>query len=365
MVQIKDKALILPTKQLKVIQESWFVNTHESMLKRATSGRGRHDIDFNRDSYIIEFCGWRGAGKTTAMTVMAIMANWQYNSRLIANYPIEYILQFNDGHRRHVKAESLDFQKLLTFDDEYRNSLILIDEAPDVVSAMLAMSIKNRLVNIFVRQLRKNGNSLFLGAQQHELIDKSLRWQVDVIANCEDASRKYGNNHMRRGACILLSLFDNSGMWTGKHWQEISNYRGKDNCAASLKVTPSILWGDDNIESVYDTFYQQDILESLRKATLRLDAYEVTDHRADPADSQYILKAAGVIQELMGRENSDCWSKDFFAAAGPLTNKEKDALTKRLHACDVRRGQSGNGKHYYSFENFNIDRFMAGVNGSN
>ena len=38
----------------------------------------------------------------------------------------------------------------------------------------------------------KNHNSLMLGAQNFNLIDKSMRWQVDVIIECEDASRKYG-----------------------------------------------------------------------------------------------------------------------------------------------------------------------------
>jgi hypothetical protein len=45
---------------------------------------------------------------------------------------------------------------------------------------MSAMTWKNRLLNIFIRQLRKNHNSLFLAAQDFMLIDKSMLWQIDV-----------------------------------------------------------------------------------------------------------------------------------------------------------------------------------------
>ena len=59
-----------------------------------------------------------------------------------------------------LKSEPLDFVKLLSFNADYKNTLIVIDEAPDLISNMLSMSIKNRMISMFTRQLRKNHNSI-------------------------------------------------------------------------------------------------------------------------------------------------------------------------------------------------------------
>jgi len=78
-----------------------------------------------------------------------------------------------------------------------------------------------------------------------------MRWQVDVIIECEDASRKYGWPPNTRGELILQRWLDNSGMWTGKTWQEQQNYnrmRGipnGDEVGEDRKLYPRFLWSDD------------------------------------------------------------------------------------------------------------------------
>lgn len=340
---------------LTTINEAVLIKTRQE-LNKSEHAEATYSVDMARDSYIWCYEGWRGGGKTTAMTVMAVLANWLYGSRIISNYPIEYMIQLRSGKKRHVKAEPLDFQKLLTFDDSLNNALILIDESPDVVSNMAAMSIKNRLVNIFIRQIRKNNNSLFLGAQQYELIDKSLRWQVDIIARCQDAGRKFGNTSMRRGTCILLDLYDNSGMWTGHHWSEYGSYRGWDNAAGHLELMPSIFWGNNGSKPVYDTFYQQDIMESLRKATLKLEAYEVSD-KGKITDTEYLGRALAVIDEVLATDEKTIYSKNFYDVVGALTGSEKDALAKRLVRCNVRQAMAGNNKRFYDFSVFDREAF--------
>jgi len=340
-------------KQLKTIQLSKVVSEGDKIKDKG------HYVNMGRDSYIWCFDGWRGGGKTTAMTFFSLKANAKYNMNIVGNYPIDCYLQL-EHEKRHIKAEELDFQKILSFHDELKDSLILIDEAPDLISNMASTSWKNRLVNMFVRQIRKNNNSLFLGAQYFELIDKSLRNQVDIIVHCEDASRKFGNNSMQRGACILLDFYDNSGMWTGHTWHEKGSFRSRRlNSACSMKLKPSIMWGNDEFESVYDTFYQQDLFESLRKAAVKVDSYEITD--SAPAANGYISAATAFIDNLRNSGEPTIYTTDFFNSF-ELTAKEKNALSKQIAACDVRRAIDATGKRFYNFSDFDIGKFSRGNN---
>ena len=327
-----------------------------------------HEINMARDSYIWCFTGVRGSGKSISMTYSALLCAWKYGLRLISNYPIECRLVLMNGKSHPVQAEELDLYKLLCFDNEYHDCLILIDEAPDVISHMAAMTWKNRLLNIFVRQLRKNHNSLFLGAQQFELIDKSMRWQTDILAECNDASRQYGWGTEHRGKCILLKLKDNSGMWTGKSYdtavflQRQQLVKAFVDPALKMKIYPRVLWGDENHKPVYDTYYIQDVWESLKKVDIKLMSYSVG--KDELTDSDYIKKASGFINEIMRGDNPTIESKVFYKTL-ELNTKEKSALSKQLPRGGMERFRDNSkGSWWFSFANFNMEKFQTNDGGA-
>lgn len=328
-----------------------------------------HDVNMGSDSYIWCFTGVRGAGKSISMAYFALKCNWLYGLRLISNYPIECKLNLMNGKSRIVRAEPLDLYRLLCFDADYHDCLILIDEAPDIISHMASMSWKNRLLNIFVRQLRKNHNSLFLGAQQFELIDKSMRWQTDVIAACQDASRKYGWGADYRGESVLMRLMDNSGMWTGTTYNEavrrqenLYNHHFEDP-ALKLMIYPRVLWGEKGVtKPVYDTYYTMDVWESLRKVDMRLQTYQVGDKgekQAPEGSTEVLARAAALIDQIKSREGQAYYQKDFWAAMGPLSTAEKDFVAKRMSSCNSRIGQAANGKRFYQFLDFDKTTFLG------
>jgi len=326
-----------------------------------------HVIDMGTDSYIWCFSGTRGAGKTTLMTMFAIKVYWLYKYRIIANYPIEFYFQRMHGKPEYVKSEPLDLYKLLCFDNDYHDCLILIDEAPDIVSHLASMTWKNKLMNIFIRQLRKNHNSLFLGAQQFEIIDKSMRWQTDILVECQDASRKYGWPASERGKLILANLLDNSGMWTGETWEE-TQYKNRhrfsyEDPGEKLEIYPRVLWGTPGeTKPVYDTYFTQDVFESLRKVDMKLGTYKVGENENEDVGSQaYVKKAVPVIESAIESQSKDnvpgYYSKDFYAMVGTLSTTEKDKLSKRLNRCGVKIGSDHKGKRFYDFSEFDLAAF--------
>jgi len=199
-------------RKLTVLSVNEFIDNDDEPVSAST---GRRDvIDVRSDSYILCFTGRRGGGKTTAMSFFGAKCMALWNMRVLSNYPIDFMLcrEVNGVKRYYPRhSEPLDLYKLLCFDNDYKNCIICIDEAPDIISHMAASSWKNRLLAIFVRQLRKNNNSLMLCAQDFGLIDKSMRWQVDIEVQCVDAKKQYGNEKLRRGSIILMRCWIAAG----------------------------------------------------------------------------------------------------------------------------------------------------------
>lgn len=356
---------IKATKELPIMDSRVFT---DDTVAGVCDGRQSYSIRLDVDSYIICFTGGRGGGKTTAMTAFVVRSVALYNMRVVSNYPIEFMLRRyrDDGqsYLQHVKAEPLNFEKLLLQDDDYEHVLICIDEAPDIISHMASQTWKNRLVAAFTRQIRKNYNSLFLAAQNFDLIDKSMRWQVDVVTNCQDASRAVGDNSgVERGEVIWLKFYDNSGLWTNKTTEERIAY-GEVPYVGKAELFPRLMWGDDEHKAVYDSWYQIDILDSLRKVDLRMSSIKVGD-KANGTDSSLprvsskALNSAVRTIELLFEERPDSpliYQADFWDSLGGVTKADKDALGKLLTHFNIERGRdSSTNKRWYGFGSFDTN----------
>ena len=369
-IQVKERETV--EKELTSIYETCFWDDSDPLLeleglapKRGQPARPNDSIDLSEDSFILAFCGRRGAGKSETMTATALKAQYMWNMRLIANYPIKYRLNRVDGISEIIEAEPLDMYRLLCFDNDYRNCLILLDEAPDIISHMASMTWKNRLLNIWVRQLRKNRSSLFVASQNFELLDKGFRWQTDIIVNCTDAFKKYHSPGVVRGACILLQLLDNSGLWKGETWQQELKRKEAHGDYSPLGERgvcyPTILWGDKDHEAVYDTYRVQDVFESLKRVDLHLGQYEVGQGSPRDTMSPVLERAANAIVDIQKQSDGKrrgIFSRDFYESLGPLTEKEKKFVARKLSGADVPTGIN-NGRKYFDFSKFDVERLLT------
>jgi hypothetical protein len=345
---------------------------------------GGHSVKLDKDSYVWVFSGRRGGGKTTAATFMVVRCVALYNMRVISNYPIEFQLRRHrpDGktYLQHIKNENLDFEKLLLLDNEYRNCLIVIDESPDVISHLASMSWKNRLVNMFIRQIRKNRNTLFLCAQDLELVDKSVRWQVDIHIECRDVARAMGNDcKLENGEMLELTIYDQSGQWTGQSTEDRYNHnRGRFGnpvtpWVAKMEMFPRVLWGDETHKPAFDTYFQIDIMDSLRKVDLKLSKITIGDKHSDSTETSYgdkypvnmrILENALNIFEYTIKNNPDnqnFFQKWFYSNLGGISDRDKNNLGKLLSQYDISRGGDGS-QRWYGLSEFNLEGFRAHIN---
>lgn len=339
---------------LVILDESIFLSRDNEHL-----GKRIHSIDLGRDSYIIVYTGRRGGGKTTCMSWMAVKAVVLYNMRLVSNFPLEFMLRRHkpDGssYLQHVKAEPLDFYKLMTFDEIYHDCCILIDESPDVINYMSSQSWKNRLFEAFVRQIRKNKNTLMLCAQDFGLIDKSARWQTDIRVECKDMARFYGSSAcMERGEEIFTEWYDLSGLWTGRSADE-RMYHGMRPSVKRIKIFPRVLWGDKEAgtKPVYDTFFTIDILDSLRKVDLQLTKTIITDKQEQTIPDGV---REPLCQQLeIGLKQGKMKMTELYAGVGDIDQKLKTFIGHYLSTCGIRRYAGG----WFDFSNFDMEKFRS------
>jgi len=194
-------------------------------------------------------------------------------------------------------------------------------------------------------------NSLFLGAQQFGLVDKSMRWQTDILVKCKDAFRLYGSSGgLERGACIFADLYDNSGQWTGEgkfinHEGEVSAQDADD----SIEIPGRVIWG------AYDTYYQQDIFESLKRVDMKLGAYEVGDPSARPDYSEILERALPVLNDIANGTNKKISTPRLFDMIGEATDKEKNWLGQMLSKAGAGNNGNRDGR---DFTKFSLNKFM-------
>ncbi len=356
---------IIGEKAIPIMDERVFLD--DSYSEGISSSRHTFAMRFDQDSYIWCFEGRRGGGKTTAMSFFVVRSVALYNMKVVSNFPIEFELRRyrpdGQSYLQHVKAEPLDFERLICFDQEYRHCLICIDEAPEVISYMASQSWRNRLVAAFTRQLRKNFNTLFLAAQDFELVDKAMRWQVDVIIQCRDAARYIGDTSgLERGEMLWLNWYDHSGQWTGQTTEDRLR-RGENPRLMQMQLFPRLMWGDDDHKPVFDSWHQIDILDSLRKVDLRLSSIKVSDKSGAGGEKYPVsiktLKEALHTIEIIFEERPDqpnIFQKYFYQSLGGVTDQDKNNLAKKLSNFNVERGGEGS-KRWYGFSSFNLELF--------
>jgi len=315
-----------------------------------SSGYDRHSksVDLSQDSFIFVFTGSRGSGKSEVMTMMACKAWFIYHARIIANYPIMFRAVDRHGKSTIVKSEPVDFYKLIMHDSSYHNAIICLDEAPILLSHMSSMSLKNRLFDLWVQQLRKNRNSLFMCAQSISWLDKGARMQTDVEVECIDLTMLYPEMEQPRGAVIGTRYYDESGRWAG--------HQGK--MAAQLEWKCKVLWGDpkEGIKPVYDTYQFFDPSPAFYKIDRELSMKAMASNTGHKDEETWQLVEEA--RELAFRtkiSGDKILCDEFYAELQTVDKKIKDKISKWLADRGAKVKQRHDGKRMYDFSLANLD----------
>lgn len=329
-------------KEVPLLVEEIFWSEDDPRWGGNGNGNGHgygHIVDLEHDSYIWCFSGPRGAGKTSVMTYIAEKAAYMYDKRIISNYPIKFKVRYQNGDIKLFESETLEIAKLLMFDEDYKGCIIVLDEAPQVINRLATMTWKNRLLDLWIQQIRKNRNSLLYATQNEGWVDSELRFQTDIIARCRDASRRYPEAGHERGSIILVDLIDKSGQWTGYSYDE------RPRIVKSKRIITKVIW------DTFDTYHQNDVLESLKKVKLSVGEYQIGE---EEPNLDYFDRAVPPLQEAIAAGRIK--KVDLHRATG-LNAREKDDFCKRLRYAGA--GDTGYSHLYYKFDNFDWGKFES------
>ena len=311
------------------IDASCFEHAQEQYQFVRDGGSYNH-VNLWNDSFIIAPVGSRGSGKTTLAAAMSIQGKWLWpDIRIISNFPIKWQVKNSKGKLVKYQAEPLDLVSMVTFESDYKHALILIDECPQILNRMNASSNRNKFLNLWIQQLRKNRNSLVLCSQGFGYVDHEAGGQVDIIINCKDASRRYPQSGLKRGGVVLMDLQDHSGLWTGYSFDERPKYY-------KMRMLSEYVW------DTFDTYYTIDILDQLWRLEVQRGTHTIGREPESPA---YLEQVADMlVLAAQGMASVSC--EEVFSSSGITTQAKKTEIGKRLGAIGCSRVRVGNDWHY-------------------
>ncbi len=339
MAQTKEEIIFeedLPVEKIKSVSEEVFWGRNdphwlEDSDEISNPLKGKHignSIDMKHDSYIWAFTGPRGAGKTEYMTYIAEKAAYLYDRRIISNYPIKLLLVYRKGGSKIIESEPLDLGKLLMFDADYQDVIICLDEAPQIINRLATMTWKNRLLDLWIQQIRKARASFLYAAQNENWVDNELRWQTDIMVKCRDFSRRYPAAGYKHGAMISVQMLDKSGQWTGYSYEE------RPRIVKQKRVLLEPIWG------TFDTYHELDVFESLKKAELNVGKYKVGHPDEEVPD--YGSMVFPVLEEIMGKKGKKrIKAKEFYQVCG-IGGDDKRKVGMILGSLGAERNGIGN-----------------------
>jgi len=307
-------------------------------IGEGSNKRGR-SLNLGRDSYIWCFAGPRGAGKTSLMSYIAEQCAYLYDKRIISNYPIKLQVWSEKAKRIiDIESEPLELGKLLMFDQSYCGAIIVIDEAPQIINRLATMTWKNRLLDLWLQQIRKNNNSLLYASQNEFWVDNELRWQTDIITNCRDAS--IINSDHQKGSVILTQTRDMSGLWTGYSYDE------KPRIIKKQRHITKLIWG------TFDTLHKNDVFASLAKVKMNVGEIQVGEDGVEK--EEYMTQAVPLIQRCI-----DCdiiKKREFTQTISNMGVLAKNELYTRMRDCGLE--DYGHQRDSLKFTNFSMDKFL-------
>lgn len=127
------------------------------------------------ENKVVGIYGWKGSGKTTALTLFLLIESIQkIRSRIFCNYKLEFPFHWLNG------LDMIDLEKSL--DD----SVIGIDELHEYADSRNAGTLQNKRIADFFLQSRHFHCDIIYTTQYKDAIDKRIRRITDIDVVCEN-----------------------------------------------------------------------------------------------------------------------------------------------------------------------------------
>ena len=254
------------------------------LLRIEGSGKVVHKVEWG-ESYVLGFTGVRGAGKSLGMAFMAARAMVLGGMTVFSNLDIAFKCVLGPGMVKTYRSKPLDWDLVYKLDHSLQNGLICIDELQYFLSNRSSLSLRQRLMNAIIAQIRHRSLDFYFTAKSIGLLDRQFRYgELDIEIATWDISK--GQPQIPKGHYFKWTAYDMSGTWTGR--------RGYDG------MPPTMVYDfkyADKYWPIYSTEVIIDYLDTFRKTEVSMDVRYIGEKRQKEAE--YMDSLATVVQTFI------------------------------------------------------------------
>ncbi len=303
------------------------------------------------DSTVIASTGLKGSGKSLLLAWLGAKA-LAIGMPVWSNMGIKLYLFTDENQLELLESKKLDWNAFLMLSSELEHGAVVIDELSYYASSRQSSSVRNRILNSIVNQVRKRALDFYVSVKFLRQIDVNVRDEISAEFACEDLALRPKGQAMRlpRGCFIGWCVRDISG-WSGhpisrrglldfeplasfvEHDQPIYANRGIEKIFSGRPFWP-----------IYDSYEVVNMLDAFRKIRLDLNDMVITDKRGRDDVIDTLYACADIFREV-GELHVPC--DDFRqAAAGAGLNLSDQKLGALLGDISVPRVRSRSGSYY-------------------
>ena len=127
------------------------------------------------ENVVVGFYGWKGAGKTTALTLFLLLEHLsQFRTNMFSNYRLGFSFEWLRGH------------DMIELTDKLNDSAVGIDELHEYADSRNSGTLQNKRVSDFFLQSRHTRSNVYYTTQFKDQIDKRIRRITDIDVVCEN-----------------------------------------------------------------------------------------------------------------------------------------------------------------------------------
>lgn len=127
------------------------------------------------ENIVVGIYGWKGSGKTTALTLFLWLESLQSSRKnLYCNYKLKFPFQWLAG------------QDMIELTDKLMDAAVGIDELHEYADARASGTMQNKRVADFFLQSRHTRSNVYYTTQYKDQVDKRIRRITDIDIVCEN-----------------------------------------------------------------------------------------------------------------------------------------------------------------------------------
>lgn len=173
------------------------------------------------ESNVYAFSGLRGSGKSLSLAYLTAKA-LSLGMTCLSNMEVKYVLIPIQGPPRLCETKPLDWNSVYLLDTGLQNAIVVADELLYWLDSRQSMTLRSRLINSCLNQIRKRSLSFAFSVKDMGWLDKRLALETDLEFGCTDSAMTiWGKTeHLKKGTLIFWKIFDKSGTTTGRRFQD-------------------------------------------------------------------------------------------------------------------------------------------------